>query len=197
MAYYNIFVPQGLPEHLHRRALRAGPSAVSSRGISQIELLARAGFSSVEETDLTAEFLICARAWYEGREAREPELRATFGDAWFEDRQADSRAMIPAIEEGLLRRSLFVATQIDSKLRTGYWSCPFRRTIRGFGHPLRQFPFYPGSNIVYNRSEHPCLSEVHTKMEVWSSNPNRTSEVQQPKAPAAAAAPAPARPSAT
>ena len=110
MAYYNIFVPPGLPEHLHRRALRAGPSAVSSRGIPQLELLARAGFESVEETDLTDEFLTAARAWYEGRQARQSELRATFGDPWFDDRQADSRAMIPAIEQGLLRRSLFVAS---------------------------------------------------------------------------------------
>ena len=109
MAYYNIFVPLGLPSHLHRRALHAGPSAVSSRGISQVELLTRAGFKSVVETDLTEDFLLTARAWFEGREARESELRASFGDSWFEDRQADSRAMIPAIEEGLLRRSLFVA----------------------------------------------------------------------------------------
>lgn len=109
MAYYNIFVPPGLPEYIHRRALRAGPSAVSSRGISQLDLLVRAGFESVEETDLTNKFLIAARAWYEGRQARELELRAAFGDSWFEDRQADSRAMIPAIEEGILRRSLFVA----------------------------------------------------------------------------------------
>jgi len=110
MAYFNIFVAPGLPEHLHRRALRAGPSAVSSRGISQLELLSRAGFDLIMETDLSADFLISARAWYEGRQTRESELRATFGNAWFEERQADSRAMIPAIEEGLLRRSLFVAT---------------------------------------------------------------------------------------
>ena len=110
MAYYNIFVPLGLPEHLNRRARQAGPSAVSSRGISQVELLTRAGFRSVIEIDLTKEFAKTARAWFEGREARASELRDTFGDSWFEDRQADSRAMIPAIEEGLLRRSLFVAT---------------------------------------------------------------------------------------
>ena len=110
MAYYNIFVPPGLPQHLYRRALRSGPSAVGSRGIPQVELLARAGFKLVLEADLTTDFLVCARDWYEGRQRREAELRASFGDAWFEDRQADSRAMIPAIEEGLLRRSLFVAT---------------------------------------------------------------------------------------
>ena len=109
IAYYNIFVLPGLPKALHRRALRAGPSAISSRGIPQVELLTRAGFKSVVETDLSEDFLITARAWYEGRAKREVELRATFGNSWFEDRQADSRAMISAIEEGLLRRSLFVA----------------------------------------------------------------------------------------
>jgi hypothetical protein len=109
IAYYNIFVAPGLPAHLHRRALRAGPPAVASRGISQVDLLSRAGFTSVTETDLTGDFLETARAWYEGRQGQETELRASFGDSWFEDRQNGSSAMIPAIEDGLLRRSLFVA----------------------------------------------------------------------------------------
>ena len=109
IAYYNIFITPGLPERLHRRALRAGPPAVASRGISQVDLLLRSGFKSVKETDLTADFLKTARDWYEGRQSQETPLRGSCGDAWFEERQADSRAMIPAIEEGLLRRSLFVA----------------------------------------------------------------------------------------
>jgi hypothetical protein len=111
IAYYNIFVPPGLPEHLRRRAHRAGPNAVGSRGITQTELLARAGFESISETDLTDEFLATSRAWNGGRRIREAELRAEFGDAWFEDRQADSDAMLSGIEEGLLRRSLFVASR--------------------------------------------------------------------------------------
>lgn len=109
IAYYNIFVTPGLPERLHRRALRAGPPAVASRGISQVDLLMRAGFKSVTEADLTAEFLKTARAWYEGRQSQEAQLRASCGDDWFKERQNDSRTMIHAIEEGLLRRSLFVA----------------------------------------------------------------------------------------
>jgi hypothetical protein len=109
IAYYNIFVTPGLPQALHRRALRAGPPAVATRGLSQIDLLRRAGFTSVRETDLTGQFLETARAWYDGRQSHEAELRASCGDAWFEDRQADSRAMIPAIEDGLLRRSLLLA----------------------------------------------------------------------------------------
>jgi len=111
IAYYNIFVPPGLPERLRRRAFRAGPFAVGTRGIPQAELLPRAGFDSVVETDVTDEFLATARAWNGGRQRRESELRAEFGDAWFEDRQADSRAMRSGIEEGLLRRSLFVASR--------------------------------------------------------------------------------------
>jgi hypothetical protein len=109
IAYYNIFVTPGLPERLHRRALRAGPPAVATRGISQVDLLLRAGFKSVEETDLTAEFLKTARAWHDCRQSQESQLRASCGDAWFEERQSDSHSMISAIEEGLLRRSLFVA----------------------------------------------------------------------------------------
>jgi hypothetical protein len=110
IAYYNIFAPPGLPEHLRRRAHRAGPSAVGSRGIPQTELLARAGFESIIETDVSEQFLAAARAWNGGRQRRESELRAEFGDAWFEERQADSRAIVSVIEQGLLRRSLFVAT---------------------------------------------------------------------------------------
>lgn len=109
IAYYNIFAAPGLPKHLHRRALRAG-SSIGSRGIAQLELLTRAGFGSIVETDVTENFLVTARAWFEGREARASELRNTFGDSWFEDRQVDSRTLMAAIEEGLLRRSLFVAT---------------------------------------------------------------------------------------
>jgi hypothetical protein len=109
IAYYNIFVPPGLPEYLRRRAHRAGPSAVGSRGIPQTELLARAGFESITETDVTEDFLATASAWNGGRQRRESELRAEFGDAWFEERQADSRAIRSGIEQGLLRRSLFVA----------------------------------------------------------------------------------------
>lgn len=110
MAYFNIFVAAGLPERLYRRALRAGPSAVASRHISQLDLLGRAGFTSAEETDLTPEFLATARRWYEGRQRLEAELRASEGDGWLEERQADSRAMIRGIEDGLLRRSLLVAS---------------------------------------------------------------------------------------
>ena len=108
IAYYNIYVAPGLPERQHRRALQAGPSAVSTRGIPQADLLRRAGFRGVQETDVTREFVETARAWGASRHRHEPAIRKTIGDARFEEVQADSRTMLAAIEEGLLRRGLFV-----------------------------------------------------------------------------------------
>lgn len=109
MAYYNIYLTPGLPEPLRRRALRAGPSAVTSRGVSQTDLVRRAGFSSVQETDLTREFLLAARGWYSGRQRHAEEVTKAMGDQAFGEAQADSRRLITAIEDGLLRRGLFVA----------------------------------------------------------------------------------------
>ncbi len=73
------------------------------------EMLQTAGFGEVMETDVTAEYLRTARDWFEARERYAPQLRRSPGEVEFEQRQADSKAQVAAIEEGLLRRSLFVA----------------------------------------------------------------------------------------
>lgn len=109
MAFFTIFVPAGLSDTDYQTAVASGPSAVSSRRRDHQDMLRSAGFRHVEETDVTEEFLITARAWYEGRERYADELRAADGHAAFEERQHDSRLQIEAIEAGLLRRSLFVS----------------------------------------------------------------------------------------
>ena len=58
---------------------------------------------------MTAEFLTTTRAWLDGRSRFERELREADGAALFEERQRDSRVQAEAIEDGLLRRALFVA----------------------------------------------------------------------------------------
>ena len=109
LAFYTIFVPPGLSQADQRRALRSGPPAVASGRRAHADLLLSAGFTRPAETDLTADFLRTARAWYEGRERRATELRAAEGEASFAEGQADRRRQLRAIEAGLLRRSLFVA----------------------------------------------------------------------------------------
>jgi len=110
MAFFTIFVPTGLSRAEYRKAIRSGPSAVSSRGRDHVELLAAAGFTSTEEIDLTPEFAQTARAWYVGRERHAVELIAAEGQDSFDERQQDSRSQLEAIEAGLLRRALFVCS---------------------------------------------------------------------------------------
>ncbi len=108
LAFYTIYVPNGLSEPDYKRALVSGPSAVSTRRKDHQELLASAGFSRVEETDLTRDFLRTSRAWYDGRGRFADQLRAAEGSDAFDERRQDSQQQIEAIEAGLLRRSLFI-----------------------------------------------------------------------------------------
>jgi hypothetical protein len=108
MAFFTISLAPNLTPSKRRQAVRAGPPAVLARH-DHHSMLCTAGFRDVEETDVTAEYLITVRAWLDQSVAREAELRAVLGDVVFEDRQRDRRLQISAIEGGLLRRSLFVA----------------------------------------------------------------------------------------
>ena len=109
IAFYTIFVPAGLSRSEYRRAARAGPSAVTSRGRQQPELLRSAGFTGVREVDVTEDFLRATRAWSEARACYAGQLSQAEGEALFRERQRDYRLQARAIEAGLLRRSLFVA----------------------------------------------------------------------------------------
>ena len=109
VAFYTIFIPSGLSQTEYRRAARAGPSAVTSRGWEQADLLRSAGFARIEETDVTEAFLLTTRAWYEARARYAGQLSQAEGEAPFHERQHDYRLQAQAIESGLLRRALFVA----------------------------------------------------------------------------------------
>jgi hypothetical protein len=108
MAFLTIFVTPGLSKRDYQRALKAGPNWVGTRRRDHRELLASAGFVEIEEIDLTPEFLVTARAWYDTRQRHAAELRAAEGDTAFEERRRDSKLQIEAVEAGLLRRALFV-----------------------------------------------------------------------------------------
>jgi ubiquinone/menaquinone biosynthesis C-methylase UbiE len=109
MAFYTIFIPLGLAPARYRRAARAGPRAVTSWGRSQTELLRAAGFALVREEDVTPQFLATTRAWHDGRARFLVELSEAEGADTVTERQCDCQIQERAIEEGLLRRGLFVA----------------------------------------------------------------------------------------
>jgi hypothetical protein len=93
-----------------RRAHRDGPIAVASHR-AYADLLERAGFTAIEERDRTAEFSAVARAWIEQWDRHHDDLVALYGAAAVEERQRERRLQLAAIEDGLLRRTLFSATR--------------------------------------------------------------------------------------
>ena len=109
MAFLTIILAPNLTPSKRRQAVRAGPPGVVARH-DHHSLLCTAGFRDIDETDVTADYLSTVRAWLDQSVAREAELRTVLGDVVFEDRRHDRRLQISAIEGGLLRRSLFVAS---------------------------------------------------------------------------------------
>jgi hypothetical protein len=74
-------------------------------------MLERAGFVGIEETDCTADFAAAARAWIEQWESRREALAALYGASEVDQRQRERRVQLRAVEDGLLRRSLLVASR--------------------------------------------------------------------------------------
>ena len=109
-AFFTIHPTPGLDARRRRRAHRDGPVAVASH-LTNRELLARAGFVDIEETDCTAEFAAVARSWIDEYDRHHDALAQLLGAEEIDQRQQDRRAQLHAVEDGLLRRSLLVATR--------------------------------------------------------------------------------------
>jgi hypothetical protein len=72
-------------------------------------LLRAAGFLDVTETDVTPAFRATAAAWLAESETRADELARLQPPGAFEQRQAERRTMLAAIDAGLLRRAVLLA----------------------------------------------------------------------------------------
>ena len=107
-AFYTIHPAAGLTAAQRRRASRDGPIAVATTRPHR-DLLEAAGYTQVIETDSTAEFASVTRAWIQHTDASHDDLAALLGEVTVEERQADHRAQLRAIEDGILTRSLFTA----------------------------------------------------------------------------------------
>jgi hypothetical protein len=113
-AFFTIHPAAGLSPRLRRRAHRDGPVAVASH-LSNRELLERAGFVDVEETDCTSDFVTVAQAWVDHCEDQRDALAELLGADEFDERQTERRIQLQAVRDGLLRRSLVVATRGDDR----------------------------------------------------------------------------------
>jgi hypothetical protein len=107
-AFFTIHPAAGLTAAQRRRAARDGPIAVATVR-PHGDLLETAGFTHITEIDATADFAVITRAWLQHWDANYHELAALLGEAQVAERQAERRAQLRAIEDGILARSLFTA----------------------------------------------------------------------------------------
>jgi hypothetical protein len=109
-AFYTIHPAPGLTPWQRRRAHRDGPVAVATSP-PYPELMERAGFIDITEADCTPEFVDVARAWIEQWDEHRSELERQLGPAAFAERQAERHIQLRAVEDGLLRRCLLIASR--------------------------------------------------------------------------------------
>lgn len=109
-AFHTIYVAPGLDRRARVRAHRSGPWAVASIDPPD-QLLRRAGFTDITELEGTDEFRIVAKKWIDHWDEHRDTLAGLYGEPEFESRQYDRRTQLHAVEEGLLRRSLFLGTR--------------------------------------------------------------------------------------
>ena len=108
IAYYNILIDDSLPAAERRQIAKDTPDGVYTRAQQQ-GLLRSAGFTRVQETDVSAEFLRVQRALLDANERHARGVRRALGADAFNDRQGRRERTIRALEAGTRRRSLLVA----------------------------------------------------------------------------------------
>jgi len=109
MVFTVISVAPGLAVAGHKRAVEFGPPFAEARAGYPI-LLQQAGWTIMEQIDVTAEYAKSVGAQLRAEEAHADKLSELLGAAEFSERLARRRGTVRAADEGLLRRELFAAT---------------------------------------------------------------------------------------
>ena len=110
IAGYVIHIPVGVTAAQERRAAALGPSDVPAPA-SPEALTRAAGLTIVVIQDVTDAFRVTCAALAAARRDLEDELRADEGDDFYEEERRKKNAMLKGIDEGILRRSLVVASK--------------------------------------------------------------------------------------
>ncbi len=108
MAFTVISVAPGLSRETYGRAVESGPEFVESEA-DYPTLLAQTRWTLVDRQDITLNFADTCRRTIHADEDEKEALEPLLGAPELADRQARCRMKLTAIEEGLLRRELFVA----------------------------------------------------------------------------------------
>jgi len=90
------------------RAIKNGPPEVAHETPHE-QMLASAGFTDIDVVDVTPEFSRTQQGWIDAWRAHEPELVALLGADVVDERKTDPQSMRSAIDEALLRRTLYLA----------------------------------------------------------------------------------------
>ena len=109
MVFAVIWITPGLADDDRERALEGAPEFSESK-TDYPTLLGQTGWDVKESLDVTAGYAASIRRFMCADGEFKSPLEALIGGIRFADRQSGWRSELRAVEEGLLRRSLFVAT---------------------------------------------------------------------------------------
>ncbi len=109
MAFTVISIASGLPGASYERAVEFGPPFVES-ALEYPAMLNQSGWEIIDYVDVTVEYAATVRRLLAAWKDRQDRLAELLGAAEFCAMVARRRGGLAAIEDGLLRRELFVAT---------------------------------------------------------------------------------------
>jgi SAM-dependent methyltransferase len=107
MVFTVISIAPGLSSKEYGRAVSNGPEFVESEADYRT-LLRQTGWAIVDRQDITMDYGDSCRRQLQSDEDRKPTLESLIGISEVADRKAEWRSKLSAIDDGLLRRELFV-----------------------------------------------------------------------------------------
>jgi hypothetical protein len=116
IAFTTIYIAPGVSERDYRRASRIrGYGAAERRAMT--ELLETAGFVDVRERDVTRAFARTTRAYGVTADRHRDALVEAWGEEQYRDVQHDRAATLALIDDGVLRRGMFVGRRPPASRR--------------------------------------------------------------------------------
>ncbi len=110
MVFTTLLLGVGLCPAERARATRLVSTTLLVTSTDQTSLMNEAEWDLVEHVDVSDEYAKTAQRDFRAYASRSEKVRKLFGENELEERLAWRREYIQAIEDGLLRRELFVAS---------------------------------------------------------------------------------------